>query len=81
MSASFPVRMRVAPSVSMYSSTTYSWFDGTTVGTFTSLNGWNATVDSFAIDALAATGTTAANRPVGIIKQGSTGKLEVTAEL
>jgi hypothetical protein len=81
MSTSFPVEMRVAPSVSMTAGTTYSWFDGTVVGTFTSLNGFNSTVDSFAIDASAVTGTTSANRPVGVIRQSQNGTLTVSAEL
>jgi hypothetical protein len=79
MSIGFPVEMRVVPSVSMTG--TYSWYDGTTVGTFTSISGFNATVDSFAIDANAATGTTVTSRPVGVIKQAQNGTLTVSAEL
>jgi hypothetical protein len=75
----FPVRMRTAPSVSM--SGTYSWYDGSTVGTFTALGASYTTVDGIEIDATAATGTTAIGRATGIIKQSSSGTLTVSAEL
>jgi hypothetical protein len=80
MSATFPVEMRTAPSSSMTG--TYSWYDGGTVGTFIAATAaFNTTVDSFALDATAATGTTAQYRPVGIIKQASNGTLTFSAEL
>jgi hypothetical protein len=80
MSATFPVEMRTAPSSSMTG--TYSWYDGGAVGTFIAATAaFNTTVDSFALDATAATGTTAQYRPVGIIRQGSNGTLTFSAEL
>lgn len=79
LAITFKTEMRVAPSVTLTG--TLSWFDGTGTGNFTALSATYSNVQGLEVDATAAVGTTAANRPIGTYTIAGAGSLGVSAEL
>lgn len=72
-----PVRMRTAPVVTM--SGTLNIYDGSNVGTFTTIGVYYSTVDTIEIDSGVATGTFGINRPC-ILYVGGNGKVNCSSE-
>ena len=79
MGMTLPVTMRAAPTAT--SSGAHDWYDGTGIGTSTTVAAAYATADSVEFDMTAATGTTAGSRPIVFYISGSGGTISATAEL
>ena len=73
------VHMRPAPTLSM--SGTLSWFDGSNLGTITAISSGYSTINSIEFDCTAATGSTAASRPITIYINATAGAFIASAEL
>lgn len=71
-------RMRAAPVIT--TSGTHSIYDGTNIGTVTSISVYYSSIDSFEIDATAATGTFTAGRPA-IFYNLNDAKINCSSEL
>jgi len=73
-----PVTMRAAPSATLNG--TLTWYDGTTVGTMTSISAYYSNTTYVEFDAVPATGTPVAFRPC-LILLANTGKIRLSSEL
>ena len=79
MAFMLPVTMRVAPTVTF--SGTLNWYDGSAVGTITSLSATYNEPHSVEFDATFASGSSAASRAMVIYNAGANGTLNMDAEL
>lgn len=79
MGLTLPVTMRAAPTAT--SSGTHDWYDGVGTGGASSVAAAYATPDSIEFDFTAATGTTAAYRPIVFYVGASGGYVTASAEL
>jgi hypothetical protein len=73
------VEMRSSPSLVLNG--TLDWFDGSVVGTFTTIGTAHVTPQSVEIDAVVATGSTSISRPITVFIGSSTGSLDASSEL
>ena len=75
-----PTTMRTAPAIADIDGT-MDWYDGSGTGTITSFSSLYTTQDSIELDCVAASGVTAATRPIALYVASNSNALTISAEL